>query len=100
LLYREDLSYGRHDLVVCEPLTRRHVVIPPLAPSSAESWSTKTVLLDGEDGDSNGGGVIGMSNFRVLCLQVETVSIIHTWMFTSASSSWRGTSIDMRPGLY
>ncbi|XP_052168391.1 uncharacterized protein LOC127785002 [Oryza glaberrima] len=50
------------DIVVCEPLTRRHQGIP--CPPDLSGYQCLGVFL--LDGDGDGGG-IGMSNFKVIC---------------------------------
>ncbi|OEL20542.1 hypothetical protein BAE44_0018439, partial [Dichanthelium oligosanthes] len=86
LLYRKDCKKRRQDLIVCEPLARCHEVIPLLRSGSSTGsryWSATTVLLDGGS-DSEGGGISGMSNFRVLCVVEDDRN--HACMFTSGSS--------------
>ncbi|CAN6293771.1 unnamed protein product [Urochloa humidicola] len=90
LLEREDGDAERSDFIVYEPLTRRHVLIPPLADGY---YFSIAVLLDG-----NGGASIGMTNFRVLCI-FQDDSLLHACMFVSGGNSWRRTSIDWRPVL-
>ncbi|CAN6209504.1 unnamed protein product [Urochloa humidicola] len=98
LLVREDCSKdGSKDMILCEPLTRRHVTIPPLTPSAAFRAATATLL-------AGGGGEIGMSSFRVLCLVHEDDSTIHAGVFTAACGGdgegrgmWRGTSTAAAP---
>ncbi|RCV09811.1 hypothetical protein SETIT_2G059400v2 [Setaria italica] len=73
LLDREDCRTGRSDLIVCEPLTRRHVMIPPPKPDAA--YFATAVLLDGDadaDADEHVGS-ISMSNFR------HVIHIGSTW---------------------
>ncbi|KAF8772329.1 hypothetical protein HU200_005867 [Digitaria exilis] len=105
LLYRKDHMIGHWDLIVCEPMTRRLEVIPRLKPSICY-WNNIAILLDSDDDDtdSNKGGsgssVISMSSFRVLLCLHDEVGCIHACMFTSGSSSWRETSINMPPKLF
>ncbi|CAN6311359.1 unnamed protein product [Urochloa humidicola] len=85
LLEREDGDAERYDFIarsdfiVCEPLTRRHVLIPPLTDGY---YFSIAVLLDG-----NGGASIGMTNFRVLCI-FQDDSLLHACMFVSGGNSW------------
>ncbi|CAL5091021.1 unnamed protein product [Urochloa decumbens] len=98
LLYREDSQTGHQDLFVCEPLTRRHVLIPPLNPpfrlSRFGSPAPPPVLLDAS---ADGGAIVGMSSFRVLHL-VATTDRIRACTFTSGSTSWRETCVNRRYG--
>ncbi|CAL5088883.1 unnamed protein product [Urochloa decumbens] len=84
LLEREDK--GTWDLIVCEPLTRRHEVIPPILTESGCYLRGQAFLL--------GGSGIGMSNFRVLCW-VLGGGRTQAFMFT-AGASWCSMSIDSR----
>ncbi|CAN6165359.1 unnamed protein product [Urochloa humidicola] len=92
LLDREDCAGkdngSNKDMIVCEPLTRRHVTIPPLTPSVPFRGATATLL----SGDG-GGGEISMSNFKILCIVHD--DSIHAGVFTSSGDGggmWRGTS--------
>ncbi|KAF8736108.1 hypothetical protein HU200_014393 [Digitaria exilis] len=79
LLFRED----GQDLIVCEPLPLCLEVIPP--PKQPVRYRNVTAaLLNGDDDESNkGGGIIGMSSFRVLlCLDTDA-GRIRAWMFSS-----------------
>ncbi|CAL5091023.1 unnamed protein product [Urochloa decumbens] len=99
LLVRRDWKTSRDDLIICEPLTQRHEVLPPppLAPS-ASYWGTTTVLLAGDDVDCGGGSIAtGMSNFKVLCLVQDDRlhGSLHAYLFTSGrGSTWRTSSIN------
>ncbi|CAL5091020.1 unnamed protein product [Urochloa decumbens] len=103
LLVRESCGGGRtkrSDLIVCEPLTRRHEAIPlPLLAPPATYLGATTVFLDA----GGGAAATGMSNFKVLCL-VDEAYHIRAITFTSGSSSSaysrRETSIDRRPALH
>ncbi|KAF8661065.1 hypothetical protein HU200_057164 [Digitaria exilis] len=57
----------RMDMVVCEPLTRRYKVIPPMVSYSIFCRSRSGPFL--LDGDLPGG--INLSNFRVICVAYE-----------------------------
>ncbi|KAF8736109.1 hypothetical protein HU200_014394 [Digitaria exilis] len=94
LLYSEEPKSWRRELIVCEPLTRRHVVIPPPKPHVFYR-SAIAVLLAADD--EQGGG-IGMSSFRVL-LCSEQDSHIRACMFTSGSFYWREKSIPTPPKI-
>ncbi|CAN6334394.1 unnamed protein product [Urochloa humidicola] len=96
LLERRRLS-GRYQqeqaFVICEPLSRRYEVIPPLYRAPWD-YRTEAFLLDGDDSSSmatpdGGGSGIGLSNFRVLC--VAYIGRCEVGVFTSGS--WRTISI-------
>ncbi|CAL4906032.1 unnamed protein product [Urochloa decumbens] len=90
LLERQDsLAAGpyKQDLVICEPLSRRYEVIPLLF-GITWNYYTEAFLLDG------GGGSIGLSNFRVICICAGFAANSEHYeagVFTSDSSSygWR-----------
>ncbi|CAN6171161.1 unnamed protein product [Urochloa humidicola] len=100
LFYREDSKTKHQDLFVCEPLTRRHVLIPPLNPPVRLSRflmpAPEPVLLDAS---GDGSTIVGMSSFRVLRV-VQTTYHIRAYRFTSGDSSWRETCINRRYGPY
>lgn len=65
LINREDFKTGHQDLIVCEPLARRYQMVPPMT-ASVRCRGATALHLDSES-LSEGGG-IGMSNYRVFCL--------------------------------
>ncbi|TVU00868.1 hypothetical protein EJB05_53716, partial [Eragrostis curvula] len=74
------------DLVVCEPLTRRHQFI--LLPERLKIWSFGFFLLDGDA--SGGRGVIGMSSFRVVAALYKHSDEPMAAVFTSGhDGGWR-----------
>ncbi|CAN6343288.1 unnamed protein product [Urochloa humidicola] len=86
---------GRYqqDFVICEPLSRRYEVIPPLYMAPWD-YRTEAFLLDGDDSSSmampdGSGSSIGLSNFRVLC--VASIGGCEAGVFTSGG--WRTISI-------
>ncbi|CAN6204166.1 unnamed protein product [Urochloa humidicola] len=72
------------DLVVCEPLTRRYDIIPPLSTSSNYDVMEAFFLVDDSADDE---GCDGMSNFRVLCV-LQGHNKTHAGVFTSGRRSW------------
>ncbi|CAN6356711.1 unnamed protein product [Urochloa humidicola] len=52
-------------MLVCEPLTRRYMMVPP--PAVDGSGYLASYLIDGDNCDRTG-GCISMFNFRVLCM--------------------------------
>ncbi|KAL6655496.1 hypothetical protein ACP70R_006322 [Stipagrostis hirtigluma subsp. patula] len=88
LVDRNDCKDGSLDMFVCEPLTRRYEMIPPLTPS-ARYLAATAYLVDGED-DAEAGCGIGMDSFRVFCL-LHDGGRIHAGVFTSGGS-WRRAS--------
>ncbi|CAN6356494.1 unnamed protein product [Urochloa humidicola] len=97
LLERRRLA-GRYqqeqDFVICEPLSRRYEVIPPLYRAPWD-YRTEAFLLDGDDSSSTvmqdgSGNGIGLSNFRVLCV-ASIIGGCEAGVFTS--SGWRTISI-------
>ncbi|KAF8732096.1 hypothetical protein HU200_016057 [Digitaria exilis] len=94
LLYSEEPKSWRRELIVCEPLTRRHVVIPP--PNPPVFYRSAIAVLLAAD-DEHGGG-IGMSSFRVLLCSEEGCHI-RACMFTSGSLYWREKSIPTPPKI-
>ncbi|CAN6352159.1 unnamed protein product [Urochloa humidicola] len=74
------------DMVVCEPLTRRFEIIPPLA---VDIDAGSSCLIDGIGIEA--GNCISMSNFRVLCMFL-CHGFTHTAMLT-VGSSWSEKSI-------
>ncbi|CAN6361559.1 unnamed protein product [Urochloa humidicola] len=89
LLLLTDMRVLEHrfpDMAVCEPLTCRFDIIPPLAEDVDGGCS---YLIDGIGIEA--GGRISMSNFRVLCM-FNRDGAVHTAMLT-AGSSWSEKSI-------
>ncbi|CAL5088881.1 unnamed protein product [Urochloa decumbens] len=91
LLEREHCNKGIRDFIVCEPLTRRHQIIPPPAMASPSYIRGQTFLL--------GGGSDGMSNFRVLCL-VHAGGSSHAFVFCTGASCWRAVNISNHERRY
>ncbi|WVZ64540.1 hypothetical protein U9M48_014040 [Paspalum notatum var. saurae] len=91
--------HGDHEVVVCEPLTRRMERISPCAETGRGGDGDTlicTYLIDGED-DGGGAGLdcatgISMSKFRVLCVVYGNYRY-RSRVFTSGGS-WREISID------
>ncbi|RCV11307.1 LOW QUALITY PROTEIN: hypothetical protein SETIT_2G175400v2 [Setaria italica] len=76
------------DLVVCEPLTWRYEIIPPLSTSTNYQYQlVEAFLVDNGDGTEE--GCDGMSNFRVLCV-LQGYNRTYAGVFTSGSTSWWG----------
>ncbi|CAN6334661.1 unnamed protein product [Urochloa humidicola] len=77
--------------LVCDPLTRSYMMVPPPADfdSSCNFWGC--FLIDG-DTDTEG-GCISMSNFRVLCMIIRN-GVSHVAMFT-LGSSWSEKNINL-----
>ncbi|CAN6203200.1 unnamed protein product [Urochloa humidicola] len=98
LLVRRDWDWrmSRDDLIVCEPLTQRHEVLPrpPMAPLASYWGATAVLLADDDDVDSGGGG---MSKFKVLCVVDDDRphGSLHAYLFTSGrgGSTCRTSSI-------
>ncbi|CAO1939531.1 unnamed protein product [Urochloa humidicola] len=83
------------DMLVCEPLTRRCVVIRPPADLEDDSCILGFYLIDGCTNMAVGG--ISMSNFRVRCVLCYSDGHTHTAMFTMAGDTglpWSEKAID------
>ncbi|CAL4970199.1 unnamed protein product [Urochloa decumbens] len=94
LMIRRGFGPAFPDMVVCEPLTRRCVVIPPPPDFDDDTYFSESFLVDGYS--NKAGGRISVSNFRVrflLCSDGHT----HTAMFTAAGDTgllWSEKIID------
>ncbi|CAN6205693.1 unnamed protein product [Urochloa humidicola] len=90
--YDEESPWRMH-MAVCEPLTRRYRVIPPLVSSGLYHLHSGPFLLDA----GGGGGGVDLSSFRVMCVVYERrCSSYRGNMFTSRGrdqGSWRGYSV-------
>ncbi|CAN6361565.1 unnamed protein product [Urochloa humidicola] len=77
--------------LVCDPLTRSYMMVPPPAyfGNSCDLWGN--FLIDGDT--DRAGGCISMSNFRVLCMFINSDGALHVSVFTSGSS-WSEKNID------
>ncbi|CAN6334664.1 unnamed protein product, partial [Urochloa humidicola] len=79
---------GLPDWLVCEPLTRRYTMVPPLPDFDESCCFLGAFLIDGDT--DKAGGCIGMSNFRVLYMVFRGLA----WqaavfaMGESGSTSW------------
>ncbi|CAN6352161.1 unnamed protein product [Urochloa humidicola] len=85
---------GLPDMLVCEPLTRRYVMVPPPPDFDESCCILASFLIDGDT--DKAGGCIGMSNFRVLCMlyraRARQAAVFN--MGESGSTSWSEKSID------
>ncbi|CAN6209505.1 unnamed protein product [Urochloa humidicola] len=106
LVRRDTSRAGREeDLIVCEPLTRRHELVPPPPMVSPGSYFSATAALLAGDDDSGGGGGIanGVPKFKVLWVvhnDGHLHSSLHAYLFTSGGgSTWRVSSMDKLPSL-
>ncbi|KAJ1289282.1 hypothetical protein BS78_02G152400 [Paspalum vaginatum] len=87
--------HGNHEVVVCEPLTRRLQRISPCAGYGVDGDGDTIIcayLLDGDHTGGAAGTEVGMSSFRVLCVVYGNYRY-RSRVFTSGGS-WREISID------
>ncbi|CAN6181954.1 unnamed protein product [Urochloa humidicola] len=85
-----DYSEGSQDMVICEPVTKRFLRIPPFTALARYRYCYNLAYL--LDGDNVLSGGISLSCFKVLCM-VHYHNRIHAAIFASGKS-WQETIME------